>query len=84
MRTICAKNDRRQVQLSGDAPAVAEYLPAGHGAHVEAAIAPTTAEYVRAGHVWHAEAPASAEYWPVEQSVHVEDPAAQARAHTRV
>jgi hypothetical protein len=59
-----------------DAPAVAEYLPAGHGAHEEAAIAPTTAD--PAGHVWHAESPSSAVYVPVAQSVHVEDPAAPA------
>ncbi len=40
----------------------AEYAPAWHARHADAAEAPTSAEYV-----------------PLVQSVHVEDPAAQAR-----
>ncbi len=55
------------------APAVLEYLPAGHDTHVLAFVAPATVEYAPAGHGTHAVAllaPETPEYVPAEQFVH--------------
>ena len=55
------------------APAVLEYVPAGHRTHVLALLAPETPEYAPAGHETHALAllaPVTLEYAPALQFAH--------------
>jgi hypothetical protein len=55
------------------APAVLEYVPAGHNTHVFTLVAPAAPEYAPAGHETHALellAPVTPEYAPAEQFVH--------------
>ena len=62
------------------APAVTEYVPAGHKTHVFALLAPDVPEYDPAGqdvHVAEEFAPISAEYVPATQLTHALAPAAE-------
>jgi len=55
------------------APAVLEYVPAGHGTHALALLAPVAPEYAPAGHDTQTLAllaPVAPEYVPAEQFVH--------------